>query len=88
MSLCGIHGNGPSSAMRLPEGGPLASLIPGMRAGIQCKDTTGGRCTKDSTAVSMRKDGWRGIGREKMKGRDDEQYKKTEQRGKISVIVI
>ena len=31
-------------------------------------DTAAGRSTKDSTAVSMRKDGWRGIGREKMRG--------------------
>ena len=73
--------------MRLPEGGPLASLIPGMRAGIQCRDTTGGRCTKDSTAVSMRKDGWRVIGREKMRGRDNEQYKKLSSEEKYLLLL-
>lgn len=44
-----------------------AESVTGVSA-LFAMDTTGSRCTKDSTAVSMREDGWRGIGREKMRG--------------------
>ena len=58
MIQCGIRGNGPSSAMRLPEVGPQVFLIPGIRAWIPCGDTVGGLYTKDSTADSRQTNGW------------------------------